>query len=105
MRLLPLAALRRDREQLFYVLMYRYFRNRNDLELILYTLMVTNKIVFYRDDLLAAGGGEAAVVSVEGGHILRQQVLDGKGLQLKTTKMNEVLSVMKTIYPVRLLVG
>ncbi len=58
---------------------------------------MTNRIAFYRDDLLAAGGGEAAIVSVEGGQILRQQVLDGKGLQLKTTKMNEVLSVMKTI--------
>ncbi len=58
---------------------------------------MTNRIAVYRDDLFAAGGGEAAVVSVEGGHILRQQVLDWKGLQLKTTKMNEVLSVMKTI--------
>ncbi len=44
----------------------------------------------YRDNLVAGGGGEAAVVSVEGGEVPRQQVHQRERLQLKTSNRRKI---------------
>jgi len=41
------------------------------------------EVCSYRNNLVAGGGGEAAVVSVEGGEVPRQQVHQRERLQLK----------------------
>ena len=57
------------------------------------------EVCSYRNNLVAGGGGEAAVVSVEGGEVPRQQVHQRERLQLRQQKGCEGYKISRSAIP------